>query len=228
MKNRPIKYIVVSSPRSGTGYTAEVLSHLGLNCGHETWFFPGRTIYHKRGEEFWGDSSWLATPYLDKMPPTTLVLHQLRNPIKTLDSMMARRQLRGCKPGGKGPRGEYTKFLKLYFENWESEESQQDRLARFWVEWNLKIEEQENNPNLRYLRFKIEDMNEELLLSITSLIGAPMPNPKQLQLALKTSKNTNHRVGQANRITPWAEEFLGAKDNEAAERVRSFSKRYGY
>ena len=92
---QPIKYVVVSSPRSGTGYTAEVLNRLGLNCGHETWFFPGRTLYQKHGEKFWGDSSWLAVPFLVKMPMGTLILHQLRNPIKTLDSMSARRQLRG-------------------------------------------------------------------------------------------------------------------------------------
>ena len=224
----PIKYIVVSPPRSGTGYTAETLNRIGLNCGHETWFFPGRTVYHKTGEKFWGDASWLAAPFLDKMPPGTLILHQLRDPIKTLDSMSARRQLRGnTKPGGEGPRGEYTKFLKVYFDNWESRESQQERLARLWVEWNLKIEKQADNPNLRYLRFKIEDMNEELLLSIASLIGAPTPIPDQLRLALHTNTRTNHRQGLANTITPWAEEFLRS-DNEVAERVRLLSTRYGY
>ena len=224
----PIKYIVVSSPRSGTGYTAKVLSRLGLNCGHETQFFPGRAVYHKPGEKFWGDSSWLAAPFLDKMPPGTLILHQLRDPIKTLDSMSARRQLRGnTTPGGQGPRGEYTKFLKVYFDDWESRESQHDRLARFWVEWNLKIEKQESNPNLQYLRYKIEDIDEELLLSIASLIGAPTPAPDQLQSALHTNTRTNHRLGKANRITPWAEEFLRA-DSEIAERVRSLSERYGY
>ncbi len=224
----PIKYIVVSSPRSGTGYTAEALNRLGLNCGHETWFFPGQAVYHKPGEKFWGDSSWLAAPFLDKMPPGTLVLHQTRDPIKTLDSMSGRRQLRGnTEPAGEGPRGEYTKFLKVYFDNWESRESQQERLARFWVEWNLKIQKQEGNPKLRYLRYKIEDMNEELLLSIASLIGAPTPIAEQLRLALHTDTNTNHRVGQANTIVPWAEEFLRS-DNKLAERARSLSEAYGY
>ena len=207
---------------------AEALNRIGLNCGHERFFYPGRTVYHKSGEKFWGDSSWLAAPFLDKMPPGTLILHQLRDPIKTLDSMSARRQLRGnTKPGGEGPRGEYTKFLKVYFDNWESRESQHERLARFWVEWNLKIEEQASNPNLQYLRYKIEDMDEDLLLSISSLIGAPTLITEQLQLALHTDTSINHRVGQANTIVPWAEEFLRA-DNELAERVRSLSERYGY
>lgn len=223
----PIKYVVVSPPRSGTGYTAEVFSRLGLNCGHEKAFFPGRYVYQGVAK-LWGDASWLAVPFLNKMPPGTLVLHQLRDPIKTLDSMSARRQLRGNnKPGGKGPRGEYTKFLNVHFDNWESDESQHERLARFWAEWHLKIEEQENNPNLRYFRYKIEDMNEELLLSIASLIGAPAPIPDQLQLALHTNTSTNHRVGLANTITPWAEEFLRT-DHKQAEQVRSLGKRYGY
>ena len=132
MTAMPIKYIVVSSPRSGTGYTAEAFSRLGLNCGHEQSFFPGQYVYHKQGEKIWGDASWLAVPFLDKMPPGTLVLHQTRDPIKTLDSMSGRRQLRGnTEPAGEGPRGEYTKFLKVFFDNWESRESQQERLARF-------------------------------------------------------------------------------------------------
>ena len=227
-KKTPIKYVVVSPPRSGTGYTAAALNRVGLNCGHETWFCPGRTVYQKSGEEFWGDSSWMAAPFLVKLPTGTLVLHQLRDPIKTLDSMSARRQLRGnTQPRGHGPRGEYTKFLNVHFDNWESDESQHERLSRFWVEWNLKIEQQERNPNLRYFRFKLEDMDEDLLLHITSLIGAPTPTADQLQSALYTNTSTNHRLGQANRIVPWAEEFLHT-DNEAAERVRSLSDRYGY
>ena len=227
MKAVPIAYVVVSSPRSGTSYTAEALSRIGLNCGHEKAFSPGRPVYHK-GEKFWGDSSWMAVPFLVKMPMGTLVLHQLRDPIKTLDSMSARRQLRGnTQSGGQGPRGEYTKFLNAHFDNWESDESQHERLARFWVEWNLKIEKQKSNPNLRYFRFKLEDMDEELLLSIASLIGAPTPTSDQLQSALYTNTKTNHRLGQANRIVPWAEEFLRA-DNEVTERVRSLSERYGY
>jgi hypothetical protein len=223
----PIKYIVVTPPRSGTGYTAEVLSRLGLNCGHEKAFSPGHYAYH-RAEKLWGDASWLAVPFLDKMPKGTLILHQTRDPIKTLDSMSGRRQLRGnTKPGGQGPRGEYTKFLNVHFDNWESDESQSERLARFWVEWNSKIEQQESNPNLRYFRFKLEDMNEELLLHIVSLIGAPTPTPDQLQAALYTDIRTNHKAGRHNRKVPWAEEFLRA-DTEIAKRVRSLGKKYGY
>lgn len=227
MKAIPIKYVVVSPPRSGTGYTAEALNRIGLNCGHEKAFFPGHYVYN-RGEKFWGDASWLAVPFLDKMPKGTLILHQTRDPIKTLDSMSARRQLRGNnKPGGKGPRGEYTKFLNVHFDNWESDESQHDRLARFWVEWHLRIEKQADNPDLKYLRFKIEDMNEELLLSIASLISAPTPIQQQLQLALSTNTRTNHRQGQANTIVPWAEEFLRTS-NKQAEQVRVLSEKYGY
>ncbi len=227
MKEFPIKYVVVSSPRSGTGYTAEVLSRLGLNCGHEKAFFPGRYVYSHPEENLWGDSSWLAAPFLVKMPTGTLVLHQLRNPIKTLDSMSGRRQLRGnTQPGGQGPRGEYTKFLNAHFANWESNESQHVRLARFWVEWNLKIEQQKDNPNLRYFRFRLEDLCESLLLHIVDLIGALTPNDEQIEPALQTDKTTNHRVGQANTIVPWAEEILRI-DNKEAKRERALSERYG-
>jgi len=226
-----LKYIVVSTPRSGTGYTARVLSSLGLNCGHETYFRPGMTIYRRKINEIWGDSSWLAVPFIAKLPPTTLVLHQLRDPIRTLDSMMVRRQLRGkTSPEGKSPRGEYTNFLKKHFEDWESTESPQERLTRFWAAWHSNIETQAKDPKhqLQYFRFRVEDMDEDLLLSITSAIGISDLKSRQLQSALQTSNRINHRSGQANTIVKWAEKYLHSQENKATNQIRSLSKRYGY
>jgi hypothetical protein len=221
-KETPIKYVVISTPRSATGYTARVLSELGLNCGHEKSFCTPHQLCYRAGEEIWGDSSWLAAPFIKDMPPTTLVLHQLRDPIKTLDSMMTRRQLRGCNPGGEAPRGEYTQFLRKYVENWESEESQHERLARFWVEWNLRIE-QANHPN--YLRYWVEDMDEELLLRIISHLGVTV-SPSQIQSALEIDKSVNHHPGEGQRIVPWAEKFCAQETPKP--NVRSLSRRYGY
>ena len=230
-KVTPLKYIVVSTPRSGTGYTAQVLSKLGLNCGHETYFRTSETIYQREANEIWGDSSWLAAPFISKLPPTTLVLHQLRDPIKTLDSMMARRQLRGkVRPEDKGPRGEYVNFLKTHFELGESIKFPQERLAHFWAAWHSSIETQSKNPKygLQYFRFRVEDMNEELLLSIASLICDLSPRTDQLQAALQTSNEVNHRRGKANEIVKWAEKYLHSQENEAIKLVRSLSERYGY
>jgi hypothetical protein len=139
--------------------------------------------------------------------------------------MMTRRQLRGCNPGEEAPRGEYTQFLKKHFENWESDEPQQERLARFWVQWNLRIEEQ--GKEFPYFRFRIEDMDEEMLLHITSLLDIPAPPSYLLQFALRTDKSTNHDPGEGRRIVPWAKEFCSQTPGPRPN-VRSLGKRYGY
>lgn len=221
-----MSYIVASTPRSGTGYAAEVFSALGMACGHEKAISPGPKQYSRTGG-IWGDASWLAAPLLPDFPKTTLVLHQLRDPVKSLDSMMTRRQIRGkLKPGSKAPRGEYTNFLKKYVDNWESDESPQERLVRFWVEWHTRIESA-SGLGLRYFRYRVEDINEDLLLSIAGQVGAAV-SPEQVEEALSIHSAVNHHYGGAKAINPWAAKYVNSNKNEMTERFLSLSAGYGY
>ena len=225
-KMSDIAYVVVSTPRSGTGYAAEMLNSLGLNCGHEQAFRPG-VCHYKKPEEVWGESSWLAAPFLAEMPSTTLVLHQIRNPVKTLDSMMARRQLRGrWKPEHNLPRGEYTNFLKTHVSDWESCDHK-ERLIRFWVEWHTRIEDGIRDSDLQYLRYRVEDVNESLLHSIAKKVGVEVSS-EQVESALATGTAVNHRLGPANKVTPWSEEYLNSHNSKMIEKLRSMSEGYGY
>lgn len=229
MSKNDISYIVTSTPRSGTGYAAEVFSALGMDCGHEKAFSPGPKKYSRPGKPCtWGDASWLAAPFLSKLPKTTLVLHQLRDPVVSLDSMMTRRQLRGRKkPEEDVPRGEYTSFLKKHINDWESYEFPQERLIRFWVTWHTLIEESASNSGLRYFRYRVEDINKDLLLSIADQVGATV-SPEQVEEALSVSTRVNHHAGRAKRINPWAEKHLNSNKNAVTERLLSLSAGYGY
>ncbi len=228
-KTTDIAYIVASTPRSGTGYAAKVFSAMGMRCGHEKAFSPGPKKYSRPGKPcIWGDASWLATPFLSRCPKTTVVLHQLRDPVKSLDSMLARRQIRGkMKPGQKAPRGAYTNFLKKHVDNWESDESTQERLVRFWVEWHTLIEESASSSGLRYFRYKVEDINKDLLLSIADQVGATVSS-EQVGEALRVSTRVNHHAGKAKRINPWAAKHLNSNKNAMTERLLSLSAGYGY
>jgi hypothetical protein len=227
-KMTDISYIVASTPRSGTGYAAEVFSAMGMQCGHEKAINPYVKEYSRASEGIWGDASWLAAPFLSNCPKTTVVLHQLRDPVKSLDSMMTRRQIRGkWKPGQESPRGEYTNFLKKYVNDWESDESAQERLVRFWVEWHTLIEESASSRGLRYFRYRIEDINENLLLSIADQVGATVSS-EQVEKALSISTRVNHHAGKAKRINPWAAQHLKSNKNAMAERLLSLSAGYGY
>lgn len=225
-KTYSIAYVVVSMPRSGTGYTAKLLSALGLNCGHERAFNPGPCNYHKE-IEVWGDASWLAVPFLENMPSTTLVLHQLRDPVKTLDSMMTRRQLRGrWKPEQEMPRGPFTDFLMKHVSGWESCDHK-ERLVRFWVEWNTRIENEIRDASLQHLRYRLEDMDESLLRTIADKVGVEISS-EQIKRALATPTTVNHHPGPAHRITPWSEEYLSSYSTEMTEKLLSMSRSYGY
>src|SRR5437870_668008 len=86
MSHRPIPFVVASTPRSGTGYIAQLLSALGVACGHEKYFNKKSQTYHVQTLE--GCSSWLSVPFLDRLPVQTVVLHQIRDPVRTINALI--------------------------------------------------------------------------------------------------------------------------------------------
>ncbi len=191
-----IRYVVASLPRSGTKYISKVLSDLGLNCAHEGHFtYRKCELELESGPEVWGDASWMSVPYIDKLPPGTVVFHQIRDPIKVLNSNLP--------PGGDS-----------YFRTWDEHaglpsdplynkpipwkrfiwEHTQDwvwpggtspgiegpgeiaRLIHWWLNWNLWIEYATLRRNdLLYIRYRLEDMTPDLLRDIASIIQPDAP-----------------------------------------------------
>ena len=131
------------------------------------------------------------------------------------------------KPRQKAPRGDYTNFLKKHVDDWESEESTQERLVRFWVTWHTRIEESASSLDLRYFRYRVEDINEDLLLSIADQVGATVSH-EQIKEALSVPTAVNHYHGKARRVTPWAAEYVNANKNPMTDRFLSLSAGYGY
>ena len=83
-----LSYVVVSTPRSGTGWAHAVYTAMGLRCGHEAHFHYGKQQWACVSmPEVWGDSSWMAAPFIPELPPGTVVLHQVRNPVASVASM---------------------------------------------------------------------------------------------------------------------------------------------
>jgi len=80
-------FIVTGCARSATTYTGQLLSDAGCTCTHEGVFGP-----HTKGFSGWGtaqgDSSWLAVPFLDELPPETVVIHQVREPRAAVDALV--------------------------------------------------------------------------------------------------------------------------------------------
>ena len=223
-----IRYLVASFPRSGTKYIAKVLTELGQNCGHEKHFTSSMggsgTVYLDNGPDVWGDASWMATPLVSKLPSGTVVFHQLRDPIKVLNSNLP--------PGGDsyfrtwdenaGLKSDplynkpipYKRYIWESTQDWvwpggvaEGTESPEEieRLIHFWVNWNLWIEfSAMRRSDLVYVRYKLEDLDANLLHNIGSVIqpGVVPPRLQHCQEVLNKVPTTLNRHRTPNeRIT---------------------------
>jgi hypothetical protein len=86
-QSRGARFVVTGCARSGTTYTARLLSKAGCSCTHESVFGP-RTEHFTGWGAAQGDSSWLAVPFLDELPAGTVVLHQVREPFAAIDALV--------------------------------------------------------------------------------------------------------------------------------------------
>jgi hypothetical protein len=230
-----IRYIVASLPRSGTKYISKVLTELGQNCGHEQSF---TCVSGLGSEQFtaaqgvciredapgvWGDASWFSVPLISKLPPGTVVFHQLRDPLKVLNSNLP--------PGGDSyfrtwddnagldmdPLYEkpipYKRFIWENTLDWvwpggvaKGPESREEieRLVFWWTNWNLWIESAVmKRSDLVYVRYRLEDMSSHLLRDIGSLIQPNVVSPRLQhcsEILDKVSNTTNRHREPNDRI----------------------------
>lgn len=209
MEYAPISYVVASTPRSATGYISRVLNLLGLKCGHEAIFTTNTEsvrMFHHWG--IFGDASWMAVPLIHSLPPNTLVLHQIRDPVKSMNSINSgNRYFRGGfgRSGIQGP-GPYCKFIAQCTQGWVWPEDEVGRGAHFWHNWHRWIEfEARRRDDLRYFRYRIEDLDEGLLVRIANLIAPSSgPNPYPDLGAAVESVPTNHNhQGEVLEVVSW-------------------------
>jgi hypothetical protein len=247
-----IRYVVASLPRSGTKYISKVLTELGQNCGHERSFtcVSGQGDRYTTAQgiciredapEVWGDASWLSVPLISKLPAGTVVFHQLRDPLKVLNSNLP--------PGG-------DSYFRTWDENagletdplynkpipykryvWENTRDwvwpgkiadgpetleEIERVVHWWVNWNLWIEfSAMKRSDLVYVRYRLEDMSADLLQNIGNVIQPKVVPPRIehcREILDKVSTTTNRHREPNDRITA---EMLSPA-------ARLLAYRYGY
>lgn len=221
-----IRYVVAGLPRSGTKYIAKVLSGLGLDCGHENYFRLEQCISTRPVDGVWGDSSWMVAPYIYRLPPGTIVFHQLRDPLKVLNSNLP--------IGGDsyfrtwdesaglaedplyGKAIPYKRFIWDNTQDWvwptgvaEGPESAEEieRLMHWWMSWNLWIEYATlQRSDLQYFRYKLEAITADswILKIIAEIINPGNPkSEEEVQEALAAVSVTTNRHREPNTlITP--------------------------
>lgn len=126
MSATAIPFVIASTPRSATKYMANLLTEIGVPCVHEQYFDVDRQLYFPADNR--GCVSWLSVPFLDRLPESTVLLHQVKNPVDTINSLIDTHNIRL----GEGPN---LPFLRKHFsfagDNPEIE---------FWFEWHQRID----------------------------------------------------------------------------------------
>lgn len=219
------RLLVTGCARSGTGYTAAVLSRLGLPCGHERVFGPAQL--RRAGHGAWdaappwperveAESSWLAAPLLGALPEGTLVLHQVRHPLAVMRSNL--------RIGFFSSRSGYLDFACAHLPELERG-TPLERAARYWVGWNALVERGVAERGLTCVRAGLEELDERGLRALLARLGRDVP-VEEVRAALQdVPGDTNTRGRRADDVTVRYEDLADATLREALEQI---ARRYGY
>jgi hypothetical protein len=248
--NAVVKHFVITGcARSGTGYTAELLTRLGLTTEHETVFSPYTEAFPGWGAAP-GESSWLAAPFIHQLPPGTVVLHQLRHPDAVVRSLLgihffdrevsqvtrdvrsllqvararglgglSRRLLSGQWRGrGRRLRSDFVGFVERHCPEVFERDDELERCETYWLRWNGLVEEQASQAEVAYKRYRIEELDADLVMELLDLLGEPLEKDAVVAAldALPTSVNTRPTT-----LHP------GPSERVSSELVAA-ARRYGY
>jgi hypothetical protein len=238
-------FLVTGAPRSGTTYTADVLANLGYWCRHEKffnpWHTPDRSTYGADGR---ADVSWLAVPFLDELPAGTLVVHQVRHPLRVISSFIGVRffdfrfqrltrwkyeravklwySRRKTNDPVRFTVAPHYGFMKRYCPEAFKERGELAKAARQWLVWNDRIERAGQSPHIDYLRIRIEDLDADHLRDLVAQLGGPEPARDLLAASLASVPSDRNSKRKGPRLD-WSD-----LPDHLHRPVRQMAARYGY
>lgn len=231
------RFVVTGCARSGTLFMAEALSRLGHPCGHEVLFTPETTAMPAFGDAQ-GDVSWLAAPFLADLPAGTVVFHQLRDPLATLRSIVGVRmfqtkphplmqvryrlqyyRIRVARPI---TNARFVRFAARHCPGVFDLPDQVSRGAFYWVRWNRMIEAAASRSDLVYRRYRVEELDDELLLELDHTLGGSA-SPAEVAAVRHELGTSTHRARQVDALTLDAVADVATRDALA-----ELGQEYGY
>lgn len=202
---RAPRFVLISTGRAGSKFTAELLTQLGIPCAHEGFFRP--TGFTKR-LAYLGDSSWLATPYLEAglVGQVGPVIHQVRHPLEVVSSLY------GIGFFSADAANPYQQFARRHFQTTGDELRD---CVRWWTEWNRRCE------RLATMTFRVEDMTGALPALLRVLGYKPHERLCSEALAKLISAKLNTR----SRRNVHLADLPGGSDKHE---LLALARRYGY
>ncbi|WP_162622654.1 hypothetical protein [Salinisphaera orenii] len=176
-----MNFLVTGCGRSGTNYVADRLKSSGVNCGHERVFSVTGPL--DNADDFEGDASWFAAPFISARYSRLKVLHIVREPREVVDSfhrigLCSDRRFRHFS-GGKNVASTIFRFnlnfpkirdrldyvnahrqlLAEYTTCWEVPD-EFNRLCEYWYQWNKLIENNVKQSYCSYLRVRLDEIDD--------------------------------------------------------------------
>lgn len=213
-----MRFVVTGCGRSGTGYTANLLTSLGLACGHESVFRPRDP---RQGPVKWpaslaGDSSWLAAPFLTSLPEGTVVLHQVREPVSLIRSFLRIGFFE--KPSG------YLQFAEAQLPELAHGDPT-ERCMKYWLYWNRLAERAAELDRLRYFRIRVEDIDAALVERVLALLEFPCTRERIERALAEQARDYNTRGDRnADAGVTWDTLPRGG----LRDALEALASRYGY
>lgn len=212
-------FIVSGCGRSGTGHAAAVLTALGAPCAHAAVFRDDTA--GARGPVTWpkqcaGDASWFAAPFIGRLPEGAFVIHQVREPLAVIRSVLRCGLLGDGQPE--------RKFAEAYVPELALG-GPTVRAMRYWVEWNRMVEAAADYDDLVYRRHRLEDLDVDGVVALCEHLGL-CRSPDVVRRVLDSRPRDLHTRGDKRRdsAVTWESLPKGALLDELVELART----YGY
>ena len=195
---------------------SQVLKRIGFDCGHEVRINPFWRLIegHRYDRQPWGDSSWLAAPFLADLPPTTKVVHVVREPIACMDSLI--------RTGHFSLEGPWFKFLRTHSPlgpTWPCPDVLEAAQV-FWVYWNRHIEES-GRVGIRVQVERVEHAIEEIVNLIDPRSSMNRDELLQVVQTVPTDVNTRTATKRSPKVPSLREVPLH-------QEVMDLAQHYGY
>jgi hypothetical protein len=212
------RILVTGCARSGTGYCAALLSRVGIACGHEALFTP---VAQPAEQDGWpsgveAESSWLAAPFLAQLPRGTLVVHVVRDPAATLRSLWRIGLFR--------TRSIYRAFAERHCAPLNHGEPI-ERTAKYWLRWNELVESAQLERGLRYVRVRLEELDEQTVRHIGELAEREIDLASARRALAEISRHTN-TAGERAKDT--GVDWSALARTELSRALEQLASRYGF
>lgn len=214
------RFVITGCQRSGMRYAAAVLSALGCECGHQTFFAPDAPRMLGDSPPV-GDSSWFAAPFVSELPTDTVVFHQVRHPLSVIQSSLARTTLFSGRATG------VARTARMFVQQRCPIAAEGDPVIRcmnYWTHWNRMIEKQAEAAGLPYCRYDLERFGTFGLLKIVFVLGLRY-NQEDMRAASSARKCGRRRIRDKTALEITLSDLPAGY---AKEDMLGLARRYGY